>query len=110
MTTKRFKNALMKCWGIDMDDIIRIGQVSEVNESEHMVRVHFADVDIVSGWLKVIRSPPFIPKKGVAQETETADLHKHEIKIAPWFPDIGDTVLCIYNPGFNEDGYVMGAL
>ena len=72
----------MKCWGIDMDDIIRIGQVSEVNESEHMVRVHFADVDIVSGWLKVIRSPPFIPKKGVAQETETADLHKHEIKIA----------------------------
>lgn len=93
-----------------MSDIVRIGEVTEVNSTERTARVHFPDVDIVSDWLKVIKSPPFIPKKGVKQETEIENLHSHEVKIEPWFPDIGDIVLCIYNPGFNEDGYVIGGL
>ena len=93
-----------------MDNIVRIGEVTEVNVQERTVRVHFPDVDIVSDWLKVLKSPPFIPKKDITQQTEIAEQHTHEVKIEPWFPDIGDFVLCIYNPGFNEDGYVLGGL
>ena len=93
-----------------MDDIVRVGEVTEVKTSDRTVRVHFPDVDIVSDWLTVLRTPPFIPKKGETQQTEVADMHTHEVKIEPWFPDIGDIVLCLYNPGFNEDGYVIGGL
>ena len=90
--------------------MIRIGVVSESDINNRTVRVLFRDVDIVSDWLKVIKSPPFIPQKDVKQETEIENLHRHDIKISPWFPDIGDIVLCIYNTGFNEDGYVIGGL
>ena len=50
-----------------MDDIVRVGEVTEVKTSDRTVRVHFPDVDIVSDWLKVLRTPPFIPKKGETQ-------------------------------------------
>ena len=57
-----------------MGEILRIGTVTAVNEAKRQVRVQFPDVKIVSGWLKVIKSPPYIPKKGVQQRTENAYL------------------------------------
>lgn len=88
---------------------LRIGKVSAVNVGKRMVRVRFLDVDITSGWLKVLRSPP---SAGSAEEskTEVKQEHFHEINFIPWFPEIGENVLCIYNSGFNEDGYVIGGL
>lgn len=94
-----------------MGDIVRIGKVSALNTSNRTVRVLFASEDIVSGWLKVIKSPPPIGcKDGTDNKTEEGQGHRHGLTVYPWFPAIGDTVLCIYNPGFNEDGYVIGAL
>ena len=102
-----------------MGEILRIGTVTAVNEAKRQVRVQFPDVNIVAGWLKVIKSPPYIPKKGVQQRTENESggsdeeafsSHNHKIVITPWMPDVGETVLCIYNPGFNEDGFVLGAI
>lgn len=100
-------------------ELLRIGKVTSIDVQNRTVRVLFPDVNIVSGWLKVIKSPPFIPKKGTEQCTEKESggsgesafsSHSHKVKISPWIPDIGDTVLCIYNSGFNDDGYVLGAL
>ena len=99
--------------GDDMDSIIRIGKVSDINAANRTVRVRFNDVNITSGWLKVLRTPPFIgnddPPKEVTK-TEKEAGHFHELKIITWFPAVGETVLCLYNPGFNEDGYVIGGL
>lgn len=100
-------------------DVIRIGQVTDVNTADGTVRVHFPDVDIVSGWLKVIKSPPFIPQSKVEQRTENESggsgeesfaSHSHKVIISPWMPEIGETVLCIYGDEWNGDGYVLGAL
>lgn len=101
--------------GDDMGDMLRIGKVTSVNASNRTVRVRFEDVNITSGWLKVLRSPPFIgndepPKEVPKTEKEEAKTHFHKLNIIPWFPVVGETVLCLYNSGFNEDGYVIGGL
>lgn len=66
-----------------MNDL-RVGKVTKVDTEARKVRVHFEDVNIESGWLKPISS---------------ANVYS-----------VGTVVLCAYNPGFNEDGYVLGAL
>lgn len=110
-----------------MNDIIRIGVVSAVSPGDSAVRVHFPSEDMVSGWLKVIKSPPAVTAKATATaETKVSkseeDAQSNNVNVdvdvnvdveaeaAPWFPAVGDTVLCIYNPGFNEDGFVIGGL
>ncbi len=113
-----------------MNDIIRIGVVSTVSPGEHTVRVRFESEDMTSGWLKVIKSPPAVTAKATATaetkvsggESSEEDAQKNDVNVdvdvdvnvaaeaASWFPAVGDTVLCIYNPGFNEDGFVIGGL
>ena len=102
-----------------MDGTIRVGTVTDIKEAERQVRVHFPDVDIVSGWLKVIKNAPFIPDHDVDQKTEATSggtgeasfaSHTHNLIIKPWLPKIGETVLCVYDSGFNADGYVLGAM
>ena len=110
-----------------MNDIIRIGVVSTVSTNDRTVRVRFPSEDMVSGWLKVIKSPPAVTAKATATaETKVSgseeDAQSNNVNVdvdvnvdveaeaAPWFPAVGDTVLCIYNPGFNEDGFVIGGL
>ncbi len=90
--------------------MLRIGTVTDVNKSKREARVLFNGENIVSGWLKIIRSPPFIPEKDTEQKTEIENLHYHKVKIVPWLPDIGDNVLCAYNDDFNGDGFILGAL
>ena len=85
----------------NVNDIVRVGSVTEVGSGE--VKVQFRDAGIRSGWLKVLR---FVPKY---TENETCEVqHKHEIK--PWMPEVGDNVLCLFLTGFNPDGYVIGGL
>lgn len=99
--------------------IIRIGKVSDINADTRQVRVLFPDVGIVSGWLKVIKNPPFIPGKDTTQKTEETSggsgeasfaRHSHNVIISPWMPNVNEAVLCIYDTSFNGDGYVLGAL
>ncbi len=92
---------------------IRIGQVSAVDLQKRMVRVRFSDIDMTSGWLKVLDTTPSTfyedyPK--TEPRTDRENLHYHKMSLISWFPDIGELVLCLYNSGFNEDGYVLGAL
>lgn len=98
---------------------VRIGKVNSVNAETRQVRVFFEDLQMMSGWLKVLKNSPFIPAQGTEQKTELASggsgdssfaSHSHNIKISPWLPSVDDVVLCIYNEDFNSDGYVLGAL
>lgn len=93
-----------------IEDMIRIGMVNDIREDERTVRVFFRDSGVMSGWLKVLQTSPFIPDKDVPQETGSADGHTHSLTIKPWMPYIGDPVLCLYMPVFNGDGYVLGGL
>lgn len=78
-----------------MNNNIRCGKVHSIDEKKRLVRVFFEDAKIMSGWLKVISSPS---KNFVGEELQ------------PWLPKVNDTVLCLYNGGFNADGYVVGGI
>lgn len=92
---------------------LRIGQVSAVDTGRRMVRVRFPDVEITSGWLKVLNTAPATGSGCTADypsHTQEAEKHTHDINLISWFPKVGDMVLCVYNTGFNEDGFVIGGL
>lgn len=92
---------------------LRIGQVSAADTAKRMVRVQFPDVEITSGWLKVLDTTPATGAGCIADEpphTQEKEAHTHDIKLISWFPKVGDMVLCVYNSGFNEDGFVIGGL
>lgn len=70
--------------------MIRIGKVVDVKSEDRTVRVAFPEADdLVSDWLKVVSTPP----------SSDAGL-----------PEVGNTVLCLYNDEPNADGYVIGGL
>lgn len=104
-----------------IQNIVRVGWVSSIDEKNRTARVRFDDKGetIVSGPLKVLKNPPFIPSKNVSQRTggeeggtlqEAFALHSHAITISPWFPDVGECVLCIYIPKENADGFILGGI
>lgn len=72
---------------------LRIGFVSEINHAERKVRVKFPDTEIISDWLKIVTT------------TNVKTMIDVEYR-----PKLNDNVLCIFNDGFNADGYVLGAL
>lgn len=105
-----------------LKNIVRTGIVSSVNAANRTARVTFSDKGekpIVSGELKVLKNPPFIPAFGAAQRTETESggsgaaafaSHSHAVTIKPWLPSPGDYVLCIYLPTDDGDGFVIGGI
>ena len=36
--------------------------------------------------------------------------HTHGLVIRPWMPKVNATVLCLYLPVFNADGFILGEL
>lgn len=102
-----------------LKNIVRTGWVSSVNAADRSARVTFQDKGetFVSGPLKVLKNPPFIPACGVPQQTEAKggesdgtsfESHVHAVKISPWLPAPGNFVLCIYLPNGDGDGFVIG--
>ena len=81
--------------------MVRIGKITDVKESDRTARAVFEDTGLVSGWLKVLASPPKV-------EVKTADGHTHDTEVKPWMPEVNDIVLVVYRDGFNEDGFVVG--
>jgi len=70
-----------------LSNITRYGTVSSINTANKTARVIFEDKDnLVSGWLHVI------------QRSDS------------WMPNVNDTVLVIYLPIFNADGFILGGI
>ncbi len=68
-------------------NMVRVGTVTSVDVTKRCVRVRFPDKKMTSGWLHVVKSSAL-----------------------GWMPSINDTVLCLYMPVFNGDGFVLGVL
>ena len=107
----------------DMDSIlsrlVRVGTVTDVNKKKRKARVKFQDEDMTSGWLRVLSSPPFIPKVDEPQRTEFESggsgdeafaSHKHDVIITPWLPRVNDVVLTLFLPCHDSDGYILGRI
>ncbi len=70
--------------------IVAVGEVVEVDEALHRVRVKLPDRDVITGFLHVL-----VP---VSHQTYFYGL-----------PKVGDTVLCVFLPHGIEDGFVVGS-
>ena len=68
-----------------LENLVRVGAVTVVDSVRGLARVKFRDTGHYSGWLSVL----------------SAGL---------WTPRINDTVLTLYLPVFNGDGFVVGKI
>lgn len=85
-------------------NIVRIGTVSSINAAERTARVTYQDKkNLVSGPLTVLNREPTV-------EIQTEDGHTHEVEVKPWMPRVGDSVVCLYLPNGESDGFVLGAI
>lgn len=85
-------------------NIVRIGIVSSIDSEEQTARVTFQDKEnLVSGPLKVLENTPNLT-------IQTAEGHDHEIIVKPWMPSVGQSVVCLYLPNGESDGFVLGKI
>lgn len=100
-------------------NLVRIGTVTDVDNGRRMARVKFRDAKLPSGWLYVLASRPYVPDYEGAQRTESRaggsgdamfEKHTHDLVIKPWMPKINATVLCLYLPIYDGDGFILGEI
>ena len=99
--------------------LVRIGTITVTDPIKRVARVKFEDTGETSGLLYVPANRSYVPDYDVPQRTEfeaggSGDpafaSHKHDLIIKPWMPKVNAVVLCIYLPGFNTDGYILGEI
>jgi len=104
---------------IALKNLVRIGTVTWTDPDQRVARVKFQDIDIPSGPLHVLSNRSYVPDYDVPQRTEyeaggSGDpafaSHKHDLIIKPWMPRVNATVLCLYLPIWNGDGYILGEI
>lgn len=109
--TREVENAL--------ENIVRIGTVTWVDLNKRLARVKFQDTDNQSGKLYVLANRSYIPDYGDTQRTEfetggggaaAFENHKHNLIVKPWMPKVNATVLCLYLPVWNGDGFILGEI
>lgn len=101
-----------------LSGLVRIGTVTDVNHAKHQVRVKFQGEKMTSGWLYVLDNRPAIGERDdwrteyeAGGSGEAAfETHKHNLVILQWMPKVNATVVCLYLPGFNADGFVLGGI
>jgi len=100
-------------------NLVRIGTVSAVDNAGKKARVVFQDKGMTSGWLFVLQHPGTVNVEkdgkhshslpGGGSTGENGE-HGHEAAVAPWMPAVNDTVLVLYLPIFNGDGFILGVI
>lgn len=101
-------------------NLVRIGTVSSVDEAKRTARVIFEDKGLVSGSLHVLQQPNTALSIEVngnhshavigGGNTEINGQHTHAGITAHWMPRVNDTVLVLYLPVFNGDGFIIGVI
>lgn len=100
--------------------LVQVGTVTDINNAKHQARVKFKDTGITSGWLFVLDTHPHIPdfnpapqqtgEKGGGSGEAAFETHTHPLTIKQWMPHVNDTVVCLYLPVWNSDGFVIGGI
>ena len=87
----------------EYERLIQVGTVTAVDPNAHKVRVKFPDTGLTSDWLSVIKNAPSV-------FIDQTDGHTHTASVSLWMPGVNDTVLVVYLPVFNSDGFVIGGI
>jgi len=104
---------------MNVEDIVREGTVTAVDNGKRIAKVWFDALGIQSDWLPVLITRDFIPGYDVPQRTEyeaggsgdaAFESHKHDIIIKPYMPKVNEKVLVLYFPVFNGDGVILGGV
>lgn len=104
---------------MNVEDIVREGTVTAVNNDKRIAKVWFDALGIDSGWLPVLINRDFIPDHDVPQRTEYEaggsgyaefESHKHDLIIKPYMPKVNEKVLVLYFPVFNGNGVILGGI
>ena len=104
---------------MNIEDIVREGKVTAVDNGKRIAKVWFDSMGIESDWLPVLITRDFIPDYDVPQRTEfeaggSGDpafaSHKHDLIIKPYMPKVNDLVLVLYFPVFNGGGVILGGV
>jgi|AGTN01.1.fsa_nt_gi hypothetical protein len=119
---------------IILSNLVRIGTVSAVDAGKKSARVIYKDNGTTSGWLRVLQhggavvnvepngehTHAYSGSTGAAgdpshsheysSETASEPDHIHEARVTVWMPSVNDTVLVLYLPVFNGDGFILGAI
>ena len=99
--------------------LVRVGTVTAVDRAKRVARVKFRDTDLPSDWLYVLASRPYVPDYTGPQRTEYEEggsgwpqyeNHKHHLIIKPWMPEVNATVLCVFLPVYDADGFILGEI
>lgn len=67
-------------------NLVRLGTVTAVDLKKHRARVKYQDSGIISGWLPTVQPG------------------------GSWLPKVNSTVLVLYLPVFNGDGFILGVI
>lgn len=115
----------------EFERLIQVGTVTAVDPNAHKVRVKFLDTGLTSDWLSVLKNAPSVSistagahshggsvsvnsadghSHGASVSIEQADGHRHTASVNLWMPAVNDTVLVVYLPVFNSDGFVIGGI
>ena len=104
--------------------LVQTGTVTAVDSAKRRARVKFKDTGIISDWLYVLQhyGANFYIKPDAKHTHEITDTftgggtasefpdHDHlpGSHLTYWMPKVNDRVLCLYLPGVNGDGFVLG--
>lgn len=107
-----------------LSGLVRVGTVMNTDQETRRARVKFQSENETSGWLSVLQHykadlyiEPDAEHTHIITDTytgggeaDTAPAHDHlpGSHVAYWMPKVGDTVVCLYLPVFNGDGFVLG--
>lgn len=115
----------------ELSRIVQVGTVTALDVAAHKVRVKFQHTGLTSDWLPVLKNAPSVScntagshdhsgsvsvqsadghTHGASVSVDNSDGHKHSISVSAWMPAINDTVLVVYLPVFNSDGFVIGGI
>ena len=83
--------------------LVRIGKVTDRDTSSGKVRVLFPDSGLTSDWLFSLQNMTPIT-------IGTTEEHSHTASSGTWTPSINQTVLCLYLPIPDADGFVLGVI
>ena len=104
---------------MNIEDIVREGKVTAVDNGKRIAKVWFDSMGIESDWLPVLITRDFIPDYDVPQRTEfeaggSGDpafaSDKHYMIIKPYVPKVKHLRLVLYFPVFNGDGVILGGV
>jgi phage baseplate assembly protein gpV len=108
-----------------LERLVQIGTVEALDETNKKARVKHQNTGIISDWLYVVQHPAMgVAVKEDGKHTHTitdtysgggsaseVPNHKHTGTVTTsWMPKINDTVLVIYLPVFNSDGFIIGKI